>query len=216
MSRLLLINPNANVTVTQEIATAMDPLRGHPDVVIDVEGLPDGPPGIQSQLHIEQVVPLLLNRIQHSPADAYVIACFSDPGLFAARELAAAPVFGIAECGILTALTRGTRFGIVSILPNSIARHIRYVNSMGLHARMAGDRAIGIGVAGLADEAQTWNRVLETGRQLRDTDGADVLILGCAGMARYRGRLAEALRIPVVEPSQAAAGMALTAMGLGW
>ena len=66
------------------------------------------------------------------------------------------------------------------------------------------------------DEGKTFERMVETGRQLRDTHGADVLVMGCAGMAQYRGRLQDALGIPVVEPTQSAAAMAIGRVRLGW
>ena len=72
---------------------------------------------------------------------------------------------------------------------------------MGVLDRLAGDRALGLGVADLADPATTETRLIETGRSLRDTDGAEVLILGCAGMARYRGHAgAGATDLPVIDP----------------
>jgi Asp/Glu/hydantoin racemase len=145
-----------------------------------------------------------------------VVACFSDPGLYAAREATKKPVLGIAECGLLTALTLGERFGIVAILPRSIPRHQRYVGARGLEARFAGDRAIGLTVAELSDDARTLARMVEVGRELKERDGADVIVMGCAGMARYRDRLQESLGIPVVEPTQAAVGMALARVQLGW
>ncbi len=135
---------------------------------------------------------------------AFVIACYSDPGLHAAREITTKPVLGIAECGILTAMTLGQRFGVISILKKSIPRHLRYVGQMGVADRMAGDRAIGLGVVELSDEARTFSRMAEVAAELRDEDGADVLVMGCAGMARYRDRLQRHVGLPVVEPSQAA------------
>ena len=68
----------------------------------------------------------------------------------------------------------------------------------------------------LADEDVTLGRMTEIGRRLIDNKGADVLVMGCAGMARYRGRLEETLGLPVVDPTQAAAGMAITASRLGY
>jgi Asp/Glu/hydantoin racemase len=149
-------------------------------------------------------------------ASAFVIACYSDPGLFAARETTKKPVLGIAECGLLTALTLGQRFGVISILDQAIPRHLRYAAQLGLSHRMAGDRAIGLGVVELADESRTLGRMVEVGRRLHDEDGADVLVMGCAGMARYRDRLQAAVGVPVVEPTQAAVGMALARVRLGW
>ena len=140
----------------------------------------------------------------------------ADPGLFAAREATTKPVLGIAECGILTALTLGHRFGVISILAGSVARHLRYIAAMGLAQRLAGDLPIGLGVRELADVRATLTRMIEVGRRLRDGHGADVLLMGCAGMARYRGDLEEAVRIPVVEPTQAAVTMAVGRARLGW
>jgi allantoin racemase len=215
--RLLVINPNSSEAVTRGIDRAMAPLRVDQPTIIDVVRLPAGPPGIESQQDVESVVPLIIRRIRESnDADGYVIACFSDPGIHAAREATNRPVFGVAECGILTALTLGARFGMISILQRVIPRHMRFLGAMGVESRCAGDRAIGLKVSELADEKTTFARMLETGTDLRDKDGADVAIMACAGMAQYRPRLAEALGIPVVEPSQAAVAMALGRISLGW
>ena len=58
--------------------------------------------------------------------------------------------------------------------------------------------------------------MIDVGRRLRDQHGADVLVMGCAGMARYRGDLEEAVQIPVVEPTQAAVTMAIGRVRLTW
>ena len=143
-----------------------------------------------------------------------MIACFSDPGIYSAREFTRKPVFGIAESGILSALSLGNKFGIIAILDRSIPRHIRYVRSLGLEQRLAGDSAIGIGVTGLSDEKETFARLLKVGEKLINDKGADTLILGCAGMARYRTSLQEALGVPVVDPAQAAVSQAITTLQL--
>jgi Asp/Glu/hydantoin racemase len=125
-------------------------------------------------------------------------------------------VLGIAECGILTALTLGHRCGVISILAKSVPRHLRYVGAMGVGDRLAGDLPIGLGVTELGDARATMARMKDVGAKLRDEHGADVLVMGCAGMARYRDELEAALRIPVVEPTQAAVAMALGRVQLGW
>src|SRR6185437_3241306 len=117
---------------------------------------------------------------------------------------------------ILTALTLGQRFGVISILAKSIPRHLRYYGAMGVEKRLAGDLPIGLGVAELADEAAALGRMIAVGGTLRDRHGADVVVMGCAGMARYRDRLQDALGLPVVEPTQAAVTMALGRVRLGW
>src|SRR5215813_15185135 len=209
--RILVINPNSTVSVTSAIDDAMTPLRfsGGPEIVCIT--LDEGPPGVESQTDADGVIQPLCRMIRDHEADAaaFVIACFSDPGLFSAREATEKPVLGIAECGILTALTLGHRFGVISILAGSVPRHLRYIGAMGLGQRLAGDLPIGLGVTELSDARATLTRMIDVGSRLRDDRGADVLVMGCAGMARYRDDLEEAVRIPVVEPTQAAVTMAI-------
>ena len=114
-----------------------------------------------------------------------------------------------------TALTLGDRFGIIAILPTSITRHRRYVRQMGLQDRFAGDLPIGVGVTGLAGDAVA-DRMTEVGRDLIEGYDADVLIMGCAGMAQDRGVLEQRLGVPVIDPTQAAVGQAIAAVRLGW
>ncbi len=208
---VFVINPNSSEAVTAGIDAAVAPLRSSDGPPIVCVTLAEGPPGIQTQAHVDGVVMPMLKRAAalEAEASAFVVACFSDPGMHALREQSRHPVLGIAESGILTALTLGQRFGIIAILPTSIPRHLRYVGAMGVGQRFAGDLAIGMGVAELADGARTLERMTETGRRLRDVHGADVLVMGCAGMARFRAPLEQALGIPVVEPTQAATAMAV-------
>jgi allantoin racemase len=214
-ARIIVINPNSSEAVTAAIDRAVAPLRMAGGPLIECVTLAEGPPGIESQAHVEQVVQPLARLVRaREDAAAFVIACFSDPGLQLAREATARPVLGIAECGMLTALTRGERFGIIAILPGSVPRHLRYVRQLGLAARFAGDLPIGLGVAELADEHRTIVRLSAIGSELRDHYGADVLVLGCAGMAQYRDQLQEALGVPVIDPTQAAVTMALGAVCL--
>jgi Asp/Glu/hydantoin racemase len=214
--RILVINPNSTEAVTRGIDEALACLRFQGAPAIDVMDLSNGPPGIETQRDVESVVPLLLEAVARHKADAYVIACYSDPGVHALREVTSKPVIGIAEGAILTALTLGARFGTIAILRKAIARHLRAVGAMGVSARMAGERAIDLGVTELGNQERALERMIEVGRDLHDLDGADVIIMGCAGMARYRDPLEAALGIPVVEPTQAAVAFALGRLRLQW
>jgi Asp/Glu/hydantoin racemase len=210
-SSVYVINPNSSQNVTAEIDRAVAPLRSAdgPDIVC--LSLPEGPPGIQSQRDVDGVImPLLCKASElEDSASAFVIACFSDPGLHALREQSRHRVFGIAECGVLTALTLGQRFGVIAILPTSVPRHLRYFGAIGVMDRFAADLPIGLTVAELSDEARTLGRMVDVGSTLKAAHGADVLVMGCAGMARYRAALEEAVGVPVIEPTQAALAMAV-------
>ena len=216
--RILVINPNSTEAVTRGIDQAVEPLRMTGGPAIDCVTLKEGPPGIETQQHVDSVVQPLLNLVRAKEAEyaAFVIACYSDPGLHSVREATQKPVLGISECGILTALTLGHRFGVIAILEKSIPRHLRYVGALGVTERLAGELAVGIPVVELSNEEKTFRRMVEVGKALRERHGADVVVMGCAGMARYRKPLQDEIGIPVVEPTQAAVAMAIGRVRLNW
>jgi len=88
--------------------------------------------------------------------------------------------------------------------------------AIGLAGRVAAELPLDLGVVELSDAARTRERLLQVGKRLRDDHQADVLVLGCAGMAAYRGWLQGELGLPVVEPTQAAAAMAIGRIRLNW
>lgn len=215
MTALIVINPNSSRRVTDGIDAAIDPLRRF-GVPIRCLTLAEGPPGIESQRQADlTIAPMLALAAAQADAAGYVIACFGDPGLHALRDQTALPVVGIQEAAVMTALSLGQRFGVIAILPASIPRHLRAFGAMGVLDRLAGDRALGLGVADLADPGKSLGAMIATGKRLRDEDGANVLIMGCAGMAHYRAPLQDATGLPVVEPCQAAVSMALGQIALG-
>ncbi len=210
--RILVINPNSSRDVTRAMSQALACFRFAGGPVIDCVTLEDGPPGVETDRHIAEVSPLVVRAVEDDEADAYVIACFSDPGLLAAREVRRRPVFGIAASAYATALATGERFGIISILPVAVARHRRHVASLGLSGHLAGDIAIDLAVTELAQEILVLERLVRAGMSLKRDHGAGVIIMGCAGMARYHARLEAALGLPVIEPTRAAAALALNAL----
>lgn len=217
MNKLQVINPNSNSQVTAGIAAALDPLRT-PGLTVETINLQGTPSGIESQADVDESGLAVAGHISSNQEEygAFVIACFSDPGLWLSRESSRRPVFGIAATGMLSALSLGQHPGVISILTTSIPRHWRLYRSMGIAATIAGDVAIDTPVDDLIDEDRVLGRMLAAGRALRDSKGADVLVLGCAGMARYRDPLETELDMPVVDPTQATVGVAITALRLGW
>lgn len=214
--RILVINPNSNEAVTEGLRQAVKPLAFAEGPEIVCETLAEGPFGIETQEHVESVTLPLRRRVEAAnDADAFVIACYSDPGLHVAREGTSRPVFGIAESGVLTALARADRFGVIAIKSRSIPRHIRYLRQMGLMDRLAGERPLEMSVAETASGDRTLETMIRVGRELKDLDGAGAIVMGCAGMARHRKPLEDALGIPVIDPTQAAVTLAIGTIQVG-
>jgi len=211
--RILVINPNSNVIVTKGLEMALQPLDFADGPEIVCATLDDGPYGVESQADVDSVTMPLRRLVESDNSSAaFVIACYSDPGLHVCREGTDRPVFGIAECGVLTAMTRAETFGVIAIAQRSIRRHIRYLRQMGLMDRLAGERPLNMSVAETASGDGTLAKMIEVGRALKDEDGAGAIVMGCAGMTRLRRPLEDALGIPVIDPTQAAVAMALGAV----
>jgi allantoin racemase len=212
MSRpsILVINPNSNHLVTHGLEDALKPLGFERGPEIICKTLDEGPYGIESQADVDSVAMPLRRLVEgDNSSAAFVIACYSDPGLHVCREATDRPVFGIAECGVLTALARAETFGVIAIAQRSVRRHVRYLRQMGLIERLAGERPLNMSVAETASGEGTLAKMIEVGRTLKDEDGAGAIVMGCAGMARHRRSLEQALGIPVIDPTQAAVAMAL-------
>ncbi|MGE4482229.1 aspartate/glutamate racemase family protein [Acidocella sp.] len=209
---ILVINPNANQDVTDGLRRALASFSLPGRLAIECLTLAEGPFGIETQSDVERVAMPLAGLVRgRADADAFVIACYSDPGIDVCRSVTSKPVFGIQESGILTAMTRGERVGVIALSDASVPRHRRYVRRMGVESRVAGECAINRSVDESASAEDMLVVLTKAGRCLM-ADGADVIVLGCAGMARHRAGVEAALGIPVIDPVQAAVAMALGAV----
>lgn len=202
---IYVINPNSSVEVTERIAWAARDVWKGEDPQVECVTLEEGPPGIITAAHIAQVTPLVSGFVQdRSPrASAFVIACFSDPGMFAARAVTTRPVIGIGEAALTEARRHG-RIGVVAISTGARQRHFDYYRLLGFESDIYGERAIDLTPLQSGDETLAFGRIVETAKALRDEDGAQVIVLGCAGMAQLRARVEAAVGMPVVDPCAAA------------
>ena len=138
---ILVINPNSSVAVTEAISTAIEPLSLRQGPVFETMRVEKGPSTIATAEHAAKAGLDVAEVIRSRPdASAFVIACFSDPGLDLCRTLVPQPVIGIQEAGILSAMARADLFGIVALGPASIARHRLRIRQMGVEARMVAER----------------------------------------------------------------------------
>lgn len=206
---IVVINPNSNELVTDGIRDALKEFNLPKSPAIECVTLKEGPFGIESQLDSDSVIIPLVNLVQsRTDAGAFVIACYSDPGLHACRSITKKPVFGIQESGVLSALARADRFGVIAISEASIQRHWRVMARMQVLDRLAGELPLNMSVDESARGTKTLEKLVNVGGLLKK-QGADVLVLGCAGMATHRKKVEEALGIPVIDPTQAAVALAM-------
>jgi Asp/Glu/hydantoin racemase len=208
---VFFVNPNSSVAVTAAIDRSIAPWRGVGGPELRCVTLENGPKEIVTQRDADAAAPLVASFVERHQERAcgFVIGCFSDPGIRAARETTRLPVVGFGEAGLLAALGAGEKVGVVAISSKAIPRHLRYWQALGLAHRVAAERAIDLPVADSGNPEIALAAMTAAARRLRDEDGADVILLGCAGMGALRATLQAQLGMPVVDPCQAAAAMVL-------
>ncbi len=211
MPRILIINPNSSAACGAAIDAAVAPFRTPGGPLIDVVGLPDGPPAILSWRDWHAAVQPMCRVVEHQAADAIVIACASDPGLEAMRALTDRPVLGVFRCAIAAAVTRAERFGVIAIVDASRGRHLLALRSMGLDARLAGEVALNVSMEALLDPVAARGLLIDAAKHLA-LEGAGAIVLGCTGMAAHRATVEMAVGVPVIDPCQAGVAMARLAL----
>tara|TARA_Y100000748_G_scaffold159938_1_gene133786 strand:+ start:7289 stop:8032 length:744 start_codon:yes stop_codon:yes gene_type:complete len=213
-----VINPNTTQAMTDTIGTAAKTVAASGTRISATQ--PDsGPVSIES--HFDEAVSVLgvLDEIragEREGVDAYIIACFGDPGLNAARELTRAPVIGIAEAAFHAATLISTRFSVVTTLPRTtiIAEHL--LDSYGMASRCRRVRAADIPVLELeANPDLALERIIEECLKAKQEDGIGAIVLGCGGMADLTPQISAAVGLPVVEGVTAAVKLAEALVGLG-
>jgi allantoin racemase len=218
--RIKVINPNTTASMTHRIGLAARAVAAAGTEILAVS--PDmGPVSIEG--HYDEAVSVigLLEEVHAGEAegiDAYVIACFGDPGLLAAREIAKGPVLGIAEAAMHAASMIATGFSIVTTLERTriIAEHLVEAYGMGRFCRRV--RSTEVAVLELEDgRSEARRTILEQCRRALAEDGAGAIVLGCAGMVDLTAALTRELGAPVIDGVAAAVKLAeaLVALGLG-
>ncbi len=212
MARILVVNPNCSVACSDGISAALESFRLPSAPTFDVVTLREGPPAIYDWRDWHGVVEPLCRLVEREPADAYVIACASDPGIEAVRAATTRPVFGVFRCAVATAVARAERFGVIAIVDASKARHLAALRAMGLEGRLAAEVALNVSMETLLEPQTARARLIEAARACKDA-GAGAVILGCTGMAHHRAAVEDATGLPVIEPCQAAAGIVMGSLG---
>jgi allantoin racemase len=210
--RILVINPNTSEAMTRTIVEAARSAAPH--ATVDGVHPTRGVPSVESHTEeawatigvLEQVE---LAEASNSAPDAYVIACFGDTGLAAAREAASVPVVGMTEAALFTAVSLAHRFAIVTMPRRTIAQSDRVVESLGLSHRCT-VRAVDAAVSELEEGSAHLLAAFaaESRAAIRD-DGAEAIVLGCAGLADLVEPLSRELGVPVIDG--VAAGIAFAA-----
>ncbi|MGF1736578.1 aspartate/glutamate racemase family protein [Photobacterium satsumensis] len=211
MYRVTVINPNSSPEVTEVIQKSIGNKFDH---ILDIKCLTlnDGPKGIESQRDADSVIAPLLELISDCEAytDVFILACYSDPGIFSAREVTNKPVLGIAQSALSYASNLGQRVGVISITDSSVERHTRYARAIQYDPFIVADISANLSIRELSDPDVALSKLLRVARTLKQDYATDIIVLGCAGMGSYRHSIEKELNIAVIDPIQASIGLALS------
>jgi allantoin racemase len=199
--RIRVINPNTTASMTATIEKCARAVAG-PGTLIEAVTSSMGPASIESHYDEALSVPGILAEIADGEAngvDGYLIACFGDPGLDAARELAAGPVLGIAEAAMHAASFLGRGFSVVTTLGRTCGRAQDLADHYGMTRFCRGIHACEIPVLELETDSTARSVITEACRRALDSDRSEAIVLGCAGMANLCADISVAIGAPVVD-----------------
>jgi allantoin racemase len=215
--RLLLVNPNTTASMTEKAAVAARAVAAAGTQIIAATSRM-GPPSIEGYYDGALAVPGLLSELKERRAEGYdaaIISCFDDTGLEAARAFSDVPVLGLCESAVVTAGLLAQRFTVVTTLERSRVLIDNLVRHYGMGAR-AKVRASDIAVLELEDGASgAIDKLRAEIERALDEDGAEAIVLGCAGMADLARKLQEIYGVPVIDGVAAAVKQAEALVSLG-
>ena len=216
--RILVVNPNTTESMTARIGTAARALA-LPSTEIVAVNPAHGPASIEGYFDEAFAVPGMIEEMrkgEKAGAQGFVVACFDDTGLEAARCAVAGPVVGIGEAAFHLASLIAHRFSVVTTLSRSIAPIETNLMKYGLDRRCARVRACEVPVLALEDPASGARGKLSAEiERAKAEDGAEAIVLGCAGMAELAASLAEEHGLPVIDGVAAAVKLAEALVSLG-
>ena len=214
--RICVVNPNTTASMTGKIGVAAK-AAATPGVDVVAVNPEFGPPSIEGYYDEAFAVPGLMAEIaRRSDADAFVVACFDDTGLEAARSVARAPVVGIGEAAFHMASLVADKFSVVTTLSRSIAPIEQNLVKYGLAVRCARVRAANVSVLALEEPGSEACRAIEAeiARALAE-DGAEAIVLGCAGMTDLARELEGKAGVPVLDGVACAVALAEALVRVG-
>lgn len=214
--KILVVNPNTTASMTRKIGAAAAAAASPGTEIIAVNPA-HGPESIEGFFDEAFAVPGLLDEILNATdADAHVVACFDDTGLDAARCATAAPVVGIGEAAFHLASLLAPRFGVVTTLSRSITAIEHNLVRYGLATRCSGVRASEVAVLELEDpQSDARRRISREIARAVSEDGAEAIVLGCAGMADLAASLSDEHGLPVLDGVSCAVKLCESLVGLG-
>ena len=201
MPRVLLVNPNTTTTMTETMAAAVRPVLA-PDSQLEALTAEYGPESIEGYYDEVFAIPPMLEllRARAGSYDGVVVACFDDTGVDAARSVTSVPVIGICQAAMHAAATLANSFSVITTLGRSVPALEHLAVKYGFERACRSVRASEVPVLELEEMRDDAVGCIRAEiRAALETDGAEAIVLGCAGMTTLMSRLAKEFGVPVID-----------------
>jgi allantoin racemase len=216
-TKILVINPVSTRAWLESDREYLQRLADK-DTTVEVVGLERGPRSLETFCDVAYAGPGVLRIVREkgSEVDAIMINCFADPALDAARELTDKVVLGAGETSMSVAIQLGPKFSVISVLKNTASWVRIQAAKLGIEGKLTSAIGVDIPVLDLGkDPERTVRAIVESAREAIEKDGAEVIVLGCTGMAGLAAKIRERLDVPLIEPAATTLKMAEMLVKLG-
>lgn len=215
--RILVVNVNTTEAMTEGIARAAREAASAGTEIIGLTpdfGAQSCEGNVESYLAALGVMDTVLKHPGHF--DAVIQAGYGEHGREGLQELLDVPVVDITEAGAALAMFLGRRFSVVTTLDRTVPLIEDRLLVAGLDAHCASVRASGTAVLELEQNSEAAiGAIADQAAQAVDRDRAEVIVLGCGGMADLGQKILERCSVPVVDGVAAAVRLAESLVGLG-
>jgi allantoin racemase len=217
--RLLILNPNTTEDFTRAIEKSGEAVKS-PGTEVVCLNPSSGPRSIESLydelLSVAPSLELIISR--QAEFDGFIIACYGNhPVINSAREVLKQPVVGIMEASLHLACIVGHTFSVITSGDRAVTMFQEAIRAFGMESRCASVRSTGTPVLALEGSGKdsVEERILMEARKAIEEDGAEVISLGCAGMAGLDKRLTQELGVPVIDGVAAGVKLMEALVGCG-
>lgn len=208
MKKILVINPNTSEAMTEDVRATVKRIK-RPDVEAQTVHPAYGPESLESAYDTAIATNAMIDLLtgKEKEYDGVLIACFGDPGHDALKEMLDGAVMGIAEGAIATALMLGNKYSILAAGERAVPLMGNMVIGYGLKERLASIECLGMSVTAVEEQKEEATEKLTQAAQRAAQKGADVMILGCAGMTTLKAEVEKRTGMQILDPVEAGYAM---------
>ncbi len=204
--KILIINPVGTDRWDETDKKIYDGFTS-PTTDVDVVSLEEGPGSIENRLAMTEAIPHVLKRAKelHGAYDGMIVNCCLDVGVDVIRSIIDTPTVGPCEASLAIATTMGKKIGIVTVSKTAIELFEEMVIKYRMEKRVVSIRGIDITVPQIEEDVERTIELLKEEIKYAIEDGADVIVLGCTGLAGFAAKLQSYFSIPILDPAACAA-----------